>query len=288
LGTPAAWISGLLGLMITVYIGFHWKQWFKADSARFKGADSSTSLIYLFFFMAFLTHVFIDVCTTYGTQIFYPFTLYRASFHNIFVVDPLYTLPLLLGIVGVVRWGRISNTLGLILSSGYMLFTFWNAAQVKQAASTALRQNQIEVERLIATPSPMNNVLWNIVAEGDNEYYLMEYHSGTEEWGKMKTIAKYQESILPELKAVGVGRLIWFSDGFYTLQKLSEKEYVFKDLRFAFHSQDRVDTGFGFRLLQTDEGKWQVEEVRDQEGLINVLEQFRAKLWNGIPTIKEG
>lgn len=288
LGTTAAWISGLVGLLIILYAGFHWKQWFKADPVRFKGADSSTSLIYLFFLMAFLTHIFIDVCTTYGTQIFYPFDLYRASFHNIFVVDPLYTLPLLLGIVGVVSWGRVSNTVGLIISSGYMLFTFWNAAQVKEAASTAFRQNQIEVERLIATPSPMNNVLWNIVAEGDTQYYMMEYHSGAEQWGEIKTISKYQGSILPELRAIGVDRLIWFSDGFYTFEEVSAEEYVFKDLRFAFHSRDKVDTGFGFRLVKAAEGAWEVEEIRDQEGLLHILEEFQFKLWNGIHSQEEG
>src|SRR5690606_30258481 len=47
------------------------------------------------FFWEFLTHPLLDAHTTWGTQLFWPFDL-RLAYKNIFVIDPLYTLPFLI------------------------------------------------------------------------------------------------------------------------------------------------------------------------------------------------
>ena len=50
------------------------------------------------FFWALVTHPLLDANTTWGTQFFWPFD-YRLAFKNIFVVDPLYTIPFLIFVV---------------------------------------------------------------------------------------------------------------------------------------------------------------------------------------------
>ncbi|MDC6470968.1 metal-dependent hydrolase, partial [Flavobacteriales bacterium] len=46
------------------------------------------------FFWTTVTHPLLDAHTTWGTQFFWPLN-YRLAYQNIFVVDPLYTLPFL-------------------------------------------------------------------------------------------------------------------------------------------------------------------------------------------------
>ncbi|MFB6271748.1 MAG: metal-dependent hydrolase, partial [Salinibacter sp.] len=48
---------------------------------------------------ALVTHVGLDCLTTYGTQIFWPFSTYPVIYGTIFIIDPLYTIPLAAGLL---------------------------------------------------------------------------------------------------------------------------------------------------------------------------------------------
>ena len=50
-------------------------------------------------FWALITHPLLDLCTSYGTQIFYPFSDYRYATDAISIIDFIYTLPLLLAAI---------------------------------------------------------------------------------------------------------------------------------------------------------------------------------------------
>ncbi len=51
----------------------------------------------LMVFLCLSTHALLDACTVYGTQLLWPITQYPFGFSNLFIIDPAYTLPLLLG-----------------------------------------------------------------------------------------------------------------------------------------------------------------------------------------------
>ena len=55
----------------------------------------SFKLTWLFCFLGYATHGLLDACTSYGTQLLWPFSNERFSFNTISIVDPLFTLPLL-------------------------------------------------------------------------------------------------------------------------------------------------------------------------------------------------
>ncbi|MFT5902381.1 MAG: inner membrane protein, partial [Bacteroidia bacterium] len=79
------------------------------------------------FFFAIFTHPLLDCLTTYGTQLFLPFSDYRVSIATVFVVDLFYTLPFLLSVIALSFMNRTSgwrkriNYLGLGLSSAYLI-----------------------------------------------------------------------------------------------------------------------------------------------------------------------
>ena len=50
------------------------------------------------FFLALLTHPLLDAQTTWGTQLFWPFH-WRVAIENIFIIDPIYTLPFLIFLI---------------------------------------------------------------------------------------------------------------------------------------------------------------------------------------------
>ena len=59
----------------------------------------SFSQVYLFSFLAYATHGLLDACTSYGTQLFWPFTNERVAWNVVSIIDPLFTLPILLLVV---------------------------------------------------------------------------------------------------------------------------------------------------------------------------------------------
>ena len=80
------------------------------------------------FFLAIITHPLLDAQTTWGTQLFWPFQ-WRIAIENIFIIDPIYTLPFLTFLILTAFQNRLSrkrklyNSLGLIISSTYLLAT---------------------------------------------------------------------------------------------------------------------------------------------------------------------
>src|SRR6187549_2374821 len=65
-------------------------------------ADISFRLWYGFWSFLLVTHTVLDCCTTYGTQLFLPFTNKLIALNNLSIIDPLYTIPfLIIFVIGI-------------------------------------------------------------------------------------------------------------------------------------------------------------------------------------------
>ena len=119
--------------------------------------------------LALVTHALLDGMTLYGTQLLLPFTDHPYALGSLFVIDPLYTLPLLLG--NVVLWcargsprGHRWNLAGVVLSTAYAAWSVVAQMQATAVAREAMATQGIAAERLIVTPAPLQTLLWRIVA----------------------------------------------------------------------------------------------------------------------------
>jgi inner membrane protein len=104
--------------------------------------------------LALVTHPLLDLMTVYGTQIALPFTDRPFGVGSIFIIDPLYTLPLLVGVVAAlvardpargVRW----NAAGLVLSTAYLAWSFGAQQHVASIAEASLRTQAIDAQRVL-------------------------------------------------------------------------------------------------------------------------------------------
>ena len=130
--------------------------------------------------LALVTHPLLDAMTVYGTQLLQPFSAYPFGVGSMFIIDPLYTLPLVIGLLaGVLRRegrGLAWVQAGLVLSTAYLA---WSAAaqwHVRELAREALGARGAHV-RLLATPSPFNTVLWRVVAMHPDGSYEEGFYS---------------------------------------------------------------------------------------------------------------
>lgn len=130
------------------------------------------------FFWGLFTHALLDCCTTWGTQLFWPFSQYRIAWKNVAVVDPLYTVPFLILLVAVMfrprdyRSRQVLNWLGLGVSTAYLVLGFINQQVMKSAFERELSAQNISYSRISMFPTLFNNVLWRGIAETDSAYFI--------------------------------------------------------------------------------------------------------------------
>lgn len=195
---------------------------------------------WLAMWLALVTHPLLDTMTVYGTKIGLPFTDYPYAVGSIFIIDPLYTLPLLVGVL----WAMLSksttrqriNLLGLGLSTAYLGWSVVAQAQVTQVARQTLQQQGVNSQQLLVTPTPFNTLLWRVVAVNDQQYYegfysLLESNTPPEQ---IKFSAYPRNTVLdPALAQDEATQLMrWFSQGFYRLQE-ANKGITITDLRMG-------------------------------------------------------
>ncbi len=131
------------------------------ESARWRRWWAAMALV-------LLTHPLLDAMTVYGTRLLLPFDDTPLGVGSIFIIDPLYTLPLLIGLVAAAllrgQPGLRANALGLALSTAYLGWSMLAQQQVATLARAELQQQGIAAERVLVTPTPFNTVLWRVLA----------------------------------------------------------------------------------------------------------------------------
>ncbi len=178
--------------------------------------------------LVLVTHATLDYFTVYGTQLFQPFSDFPFGLGSIFIIDPLYTLPLIAGLLlSLIRPGKspaLWAHLGLALSTAYLLWTVAGQQIAREVGLQSIPKSE-GTGKLLVTPAPFNTLLWRLVWVTDTEYYEGWYSffdkTATVKWERYDRgadlIARYSEN-------PGVQRLASFSQGFYRMQHDSNSE----------------------------------------------------------------
>ena len=119
--------------------------------ARISGEWAQWRRWWLAVWLCLVSHPLLDAMTVYGTQIGLPFTNHPYGLGSIFIVDPLFTLPLVVGAVW--RWpraaehrGRQANAAGLA-AGAYLVWGAGAQQHVQQVAQRSLAAQGIQAER---------------------------------------------------------------------------------------------------------------------------------------------
>ena len=148
---------------------------------RWLGRGLSFRESYLFCLLGYATHGLLDACTTYGTQLLWPFSSARFAWNNVSIIDPILTLPLLaLVITGAVRKQAWFARIGMIWAVSYLAFGVYQRDRAEAAGyELAAERGHIPV-RLEAKPGFANMILWKVVYEYDDHYHVDAVRVGTD------------------------------------------------------------------------------------------------------------
>jgi inner membrane protein len=241
-------------------------------------------------FLVLITHIFLDCFTVYGTQLFLPFSDYMVGFNSIAIIDPLYTIPLLGGIILALFFRRypqrrIFNYLGLMISSVYLIFTLAVKFHVSSSAGLALKSQDIEYDRLMTTPTLFNSFLWRITAEVD-EGYQIGYYSilDNDDMINFRFVPRNENLIKSVKHEKALQRLLWFSNGYYVVSKGCDAN-LFHDLRFGEIQTDFDLPGqyiFTWKLIERGNGPHKRIELQRADFEVKDGSEAFLALWSRI------
>lgn len=189
-------------------------------------------------FWCFLTHIALDCCTSWGTQVFWPLEP-RLSTNSVFVVDPLYTLPFLVLLITILFINKKSpirrkiNALALTLSTAYLLLGMVIKMGVDDVFQSAFAKQGIDVVQFETRPTPLNTILWTANAEVEDGYLLGFYSIlDADEDIDFIYVPKRHELLSEIREDNNVQRVIRMTQGWYSVEQ-TDSCLVVNDLRFG-------------------------------------------------------
>ena len=257
-----------------------------AKKIHFKLEDVSFKDWTKLFFWTTVTHPLLDAHTTWGTQFFWPFN-YRLAYQNIFVVDPLYTLPFLMFLIIVMTLKKDNpkrskfNTIGLSVSSTYLLLTLIFKWISFQEFKEGLENQEIEYVEIDTKPSPLNSILWSSLIETDKGYRTAYYSLfDKQEITYSKEFLKNHHLLEPYLEEKVIKQLIDISAGWYRIEEKNGK-LLFWDLRFGQMGMDVNNASFLWYYELNIEENGNMSAIKRQPEIKNFKLVFK-ELFNRI------
>ena len=186
--------------------------------------------------------VLLDLFTIYGTQIFWPLDTTPLAVPTLFIIDPLFTLPILIGVsAALFLKNHRLNFIGLSLSLAYLIWALGVSVFVNGKMEEKLNEQGVPYSQFISSPAPFTTLLWRTVGI-HNDQYFETYYSLFD--GDAPLSVNFYPRNLSLMKGIGehspVVKLKSFTKGYFAMADIngsvtmtdlrmgSEPDYVFQ------------------------------------------------------------
>jgi len=216
---------------------------------------------------AIALHIGLDLITSFGTMILAPFSDWRAALDLVFIVDPLFTVCLLLPLLAASVFRRQTKKLAILalfLTASYLMLTIW----AHQRAMLVVRHAYPNAVSYAALPLQFSPFHWQLIASFPDHYVrtginLVPSFPGSAIFFSESFVQAYMPPLhaekqlrwqtLPAMSAVknieklpGVAFYRWFAR-FPVLLARDDKHLEFGDLRFGAGIED-AETPFRLHI----------------------------------------
>jgi inner membrane protein len=243
---------------------------------------------YLLCLLGYATHGLLDACTSYGTQLLWPFSDERFAWNTISIIDPLFTLPLLALVAASLklkspRFGQLA----LCWAFAYQALGIYQQHRVAGLGEQVAADRGHDPLRMEVKPSFGNLLLWKVIYEVDDGYYTDAVRAGT-------GLTLYPGEFIPRLdierdlpwldpgsqQAADLERFRWFSRDFLSIDPDNPLRVI--DMRYSLVPNEA--TGMWSVWLNPQAGKKDhvtLKQDRDTSGPRR--EKFARMLRNDPP-----
>ena len=250
--------------------------------ALFPKAPYGALRLFLAIWLVLLTHPILDAFTSYGTQLFWPLARTPESWSSMFIIDPIYTVPMLVAVIvagcswiGPKAWRGLCWTMGFCCV--YLAFSMGAKHISETRVRDALTAQGVAIERVFSTPMPLNTLLWRVVVDTGDGHYV-EAVSGLFDRAAPETLRQpFNRELAQALVDSPLHtRLNWFTDIWLRYYRIGDA-LVVTDLRMGmpgFYT-------FRFRMATEQAGHWQaITPVRwpSERGDMTVLKRILRRI----------
>ena len=185
------------------------------------------------------THGLLDACTSYGTVMFWPFSEIRVAWSIISIVDPLFTLPILLFLIfAIIRKSKLLVYMGIFWVIAYLLLATYNRNTALEMVTEIAEERGHKTKKLDVKPSFANIWVWKTIYEYKNIFYVDAVHAGPKR-------VVFKGSSTPKLninrdlpwlsmdsqQAKDIERFKWFSMGYVAIE--ANRPLHIGDIRYS-------------------------------------------------------
>ena len=198
----------------------------------------SFKTVYIASFLGYATHGLLDACTSYGTQLFWPFSNERVTWNNISIIDPLFTIPILIFVGTAIKTRkRLFSFFAIGWAAFYLSLGFVQYERALSVAVELAHSRGHNAERLTLKPSFGNLILWKSIYQHEEKFYVDAIRTvRSSAWCSGENIRMFDYQYhLPSLdkdsqQSKDIERFRWFSQDYLGFD---EEKNLVTDVRYS-------------------------------------------------------
>jgi len=269
------------GFLCALFFSVIFRRWLRNAELGFKQ-------LLIFCTLGYATHGLLDACTTYGTQLLWPLSDVRVAWNTVSIIDPLYTLPLLLLVILAIlkrKKSVLSKRLSLCALCWVLVYTAMGIMQRERVETAALKIAEMRGHAPLTVeskPSFANILVWKVVYRTESRFYVDAIRAGWQ-------VSHYEGSSIAQLdvsrdfswldkgsqQARDIERFRWFSNDYLAVSPRYPNRII--DMRYSL-IPNQIKGMWGIELDPSADKDQHIRYVsdRDRNGSTFTL------LWNMI------
>jgi len=240
---------------------------------------------YTFAILGYATHGLLDACTSYGTQLLWPFSDERFAWNMISIIDPLLTVPILIFLLlTIIFKNKIFSIISVLWIFIYLGFGLLQNFEASKLGIELAKSRNHDYEKLTVKPSFGNLFLWKIVYLHEDNYFVDSVNLfGKTKFCFGKSIPKldvkkhYQELDPASQQFKDIKRFSWFSQGYLGFNK--DKDLI-TDVRYS-SIPNEVDGLWGIKLNRDPNYIGHITWITNRSKFKKTWPKFSSMLFGG-------
>lgn len=215
--------GAIIGLILALLL----RRWWPMQKRRYVLAATA----------GWATHGLLDACTSYGTQLLWPFTDYRVAWDNISIIDPILTLAaLLILVIAITKRSVNLSRFAVAFIVSYLTLGVLQHQRAITHAKVIIAERGHYPEHISAKPSFANLLLWKIVYQWEGDFYVDAINIGfNERWYPGESVPRLDLAntcLTNELTQLNdIERFRWFSKDYIAIDP-RDPHYII-DVRYS-------------------------------------------------------
>lgn len=194
----------------------------------FKRFRAHWTLTWLAATIGYATHGLLDALTSYGTVLYWPFTNRRVAWDVIAIIDPWFTIPLILGVIWTIKFGsRKGVVVGLSFSTMILALNMWQHHRALEGVNDYAKQHHFRFSKLRVFPKLASRTQWGAIAYFNQQWFIADVDVPLSKasqihpiaWCPMFTKKTQLATPFSGLQSKDLRVFNWFADGYLMLAK---------------------------------------------------------------------